>query len=490
MRSAQVAAANQRHINELRTAKLTPAQTAVVDRIRVRPELDSVNMGVDVASIYKQYRFAIEEQPPHVRDEIEKVESEKLGFKETTLIIGYDGLGRRVSLPEGERQRDERAQRWDGLIKLKSALRPKKLDKALSDCVVLPGLGERSLFFAHQIGLAAGMRVASLSHTIFADREVRPNLRESIDGKHVFLVTSFGGLDGHRQLWSQFMDAGLAKFHGAKKITVLDAGPMYDRSDVSSSEDPDYTPVRHVSGVLLRLDVLKSLGVTSSVCIEPHAANTQLFKPKEMRYKGISGIPLLIRKIAEDYPGKTITLFCADRSQAARMKADFTTIRIKEILGYVPGIVVCDKVREGENQIGTLKIVEGAEYLRVPNSVVAGVDDIVDTAGTMIKGAIVAHEGGAEIFVVAGVHGILSWDAVTRMERETLKPSAKRSIQRVYVLDTRDIPAASSDFLRVTSSADVLARVAVAIGRPKSSSINDAIRIAYGLKPLGSKKVK
>ncbi|HWH15560.1 MAG TPA: ribose-phosphate diphosphokinase [Miltoncostaeaceae bacterium] len=78
------------------------------------------------------------------------------------------------------------------------------------------------------------------------------------------------------------------------------------------------------------------------------------------------------------------------------------------------------------------------------------IDDMIDTAGTLVAGARVIRRAGARRILAAAVHGLFSGPAFERLQAS--------DIQEVVVTDTVPLPPhAPRDLIRVVSVARLLA---------------------------------
>ena len=76
-------------------------------------------------------------------------------------------------------------------------------------------------------------------------------------------------------------------------------------------------------------------------------------------------------------------------------------------------------------------------------------DDIVDTAGTLIAAANAIHANGARRIIVAASHGVLSRDAIEKID--------KSPIEEAVFTDTIPINASKSAKIKIVSVAELLA---------------------------------
>jgi ribose-phosphate pyrophosphokinase len=78
------------------------------------------------------------------------------------------------------------------------------------------------------------------------------------------------------------------------------------------------------------------------------------------------------------------------------------------------------------------------------------VDDMIDTAGTLIDAARVVRESGATRVFAAATHGVFSGPAFERL--------AGPEIEEIVVTDTIPLPSHAPDKIKVLGVADILAR--------------------------------
>jgi ribose-phosphate pyrophosphokinase len=92
------------------------------------------------------------------------------------------------------------------------------------------------------------------------------------------------------------------------------------------------------------------------------------------------------------------------------------------------------------------------------------VDDIIDTAGTLCAAATVLNEYGAREILACATHGVLSGNAIERIEQS--------QFSRVYVTDTIPLngKAAACSKIQVRSVADLIARAIKSIHTGSSVS--------------------
>jgi ribose-phosphate pyrophosphokinase len=113
---------------------------------------------------------------------------------------------------------------------------------------------------------------------------------------------------------------------------------------------------------------------------------------------------------------------------------------------------------------GTHNVAEANEVVgNVAGSVCVLVDDMIDTAGTIVSAANLLRDRGATEVWVAATHGVLSGPAVDRLKNAP--------IRQVVVTNTLPIPTEKHfDALRVLSIAPVIAEALDAVFEDSSVS--------------------
>ncbi|TAM47126.1 MAG: ribose-phosphate diphosphokinase, partial [Acidobacteria bacterium] len=123
------------------------------------------------------------------------------------------------------------------------------------------------------------------------------------------------------------------------------------------------------------------------------------------------------------------------------------------------GLAIVDKRRTSPNQAEVMNIIGD-----VQGRTCVIVDDIIDTAGTLVKTAEVLAERGAARVLAAGVHPVLSGPSVARIEASV--------VEQVVVTDTIPLSdeARGSGKIRQLSVAELLGEAIRRIHEAKSVS--------------------
>ena len=275
---------------------------------------------------------------------------------------------------------------------------------------------------AEQLGTEVGK--CDVHH--FADGEILVEIGESVRGKDVFIVQSTSN-PVTENLMEILVLADALKRASAKEVTAIMPYFGYARQDRKAK------PRQPITSRLVA-DLLTVAGVTRVVTIDLHAAQIQGFF--DIPVDEMQALPL----ICKYFKNKNIEDLCIvspDHGGATRAR------KMSEALDCP--IAIIDKRRPKPNVaevMGIIGDVSGKNCILI--------DDMIDTAGTIVAGASVLKEKGAKDVYIACTHGVLSGPAIDRLKDCVAK--------EVVITDTIAIPEEKKfDNLVEISVAELLA---------------------------------
>ena len=313
------------------------------------------------------------------------------------------------------------------------------------------GFGELKVFSgsAHggltkEIAEFLGVPVGQSRLRRFPDTEVSFQIDENIRGTDVFVVqptcaTSTGSVDQHLMELMIMIDA--FKRSSAARITAVLPYFGYARQD---RKDKPRVPI----SAKLVANVLSAAGTNRVLTMDLHKAQIQGFF--DIPVDHLFAAPVIIDYLARlDYP--LLTMVSPDAGGAERARA--YAKRLDAELAVIDKRRTDDGTAEVMNVIGD---VEGRTCILQ--------DDIIDTAGTITKGAIALKANGAGRIIACAVHGVLSGPAVDRIERSP--------IDKLIVTNTIPLSAAgaASNKIVVLSVARLLGQAIKSIHEETSVS--------------------
>src|SRR5438094_3520433 len=227
----------------------------------------------------------------------------------------------------------------------------------------------------------------------FPDSEVSFQIDENIRGTDVFIVQpTCSPVDEHIMELLIMIDA--FKRSSAARITAVIPYYGYGRQD---RKDKPRVPI----SAKLVANVLSAAGTDRVLTMDLHKAQIQGFF--DIPTDHLFAAPVIIDYLSRsDYP--RLTLVAPDAGGAERARA--YAKRLGAELAIIDKRRTDDGTAEVMNVIGD---VEGRTCILQ--------DDIIDTAGTITKGASALKENGAERVFACAVHGVLSGPAMDRIEK-------------------------------------------------------------------------
>ena len=249
---------------------------------------------------------------------------------------------------------------------------------------------------AEQVAKSLGVRVMTSNLVHFADGEVLFEGTESFRGDNVYIIQSTCAPVNER-LMEVLVCIDACKRASARSITCVMPYYGYARQDRKAK------PRQPISAKLVA-DLLTKAGANRVVCVDMHS--NQLTGFFDIPVDNISPVPLLHAYFKNIDPKNTV---CVSPDHGGVVR----TSKLAEKLN-VP-IAIIDKRRPEPNKAEIIAIVgnvKGKDCILV--------DDIVDTAGTLCLAANKLVELGAKSVVAVVTHGVLSNDAVKRIEESSL----------------------------------------------------------------------
>jgi ribose-phosphate pyrophosphokinase len=193
--------------------------------------------------------------------------------------------------------------------------------------------------------------------------------------------------------------------------------------------------------------LIESSGADRVLSVDLHCGQIQgFFKcPVDNLYAGRSVLAPEIQRICKIEKYTDLVVVSPDAGGAERadmFKYDLIKLLQGSNLSCSVGMAVMNKKRVEANQIARMELVGD-----VNGKVCIILDDIIDTAGTLVKCSQILQENGAAKVYAAATHGLFNGSALELIEESF--------ITSVVVTDTVPPRATSSKIIQVSSSAIV-----------------------------------
>ena len=251
--------------------------------------------------------------------------------------------------------------------------------------------GTKSHYMAEEICRELGIELGKMNILHFADGEFEVSFEESIRGCDVYLVQStFPNSDNLMELLLM-IDA--AKRASAKSVVAV--MPYFGWARQDRKDKP-----RVSIAARLVANLLTAAGVDRLITMDLHADQIQGFFniPVDHLYASSVFIPYIQSLQLEDMVMATPDVGGAKRANS-----------YAKYLG-VP-LVLCHKQRAKANVVATMTLIGD-----VKDKNVILLDDMVDTAGTLVKATEVMLANGAKSVRAVASHAIMSDPATQRVE--------------------------------------------------------------------------
>ncbi len=276
--------------------------------------------------------------------------------------------------------------------------------------------------FAAKVGDYLGIPVSNATLNKFSDGEISVQITESVRGQDVFIIQPTCA-PANDNLMELLIMVDALKRSSAKSISAVIPYYGYARQDRKAAPRVPIT-------AKLTADLLEAAGISRVVTIDLHAAQIQGFF--NIPADNLFGSILFANYIKEKELENPI-IASPDIGGVARARS------YADKLGY--DLIIVDKKREKANVAEVMNIigdVEGKDVILV--------DDMVDTAGTLVKAAEVLKKKGANSVMACCTHGVLSGPAYERIANGVLDElvvadtiPVKKDAEKITVLSASTI---------------------------------------------------
>ncbi|MFZ2889602.1 ribose-phosphate pyrophosphokinase [Sulfuricurvum sp.] len=280
--------------------------------------------------------------------------------------------------------------------------------------------------FAEEVCRTLDVPLSKASIKRFSDGEINVQISESVRGRDVFIIQSTGAPSNDNLMELLIMTDALRR-SSANSITAVVPYFGYARQDRKAAPRVPIT-------AKLVADMFETAGIDRVVTIDLHAGQIQGFFdiPVDNLYGAI---------IFEEYiRSKNLAnpvIASPDIGGVARARY------FAEKLGLE--MVIVDKRREKANESEVMNIIGD-----VAGKDIIIIDDMVDTAGTMVKAASALKARGATSVMACATHGVLSGKAYDNLNNGELDE---------LVISNTLVLSGQSDKIKVLSVAPLFAEV-------------------------------
>ena len=279
----------------------------------------------------------------------------------------------------------------------------------LNELKVLSGNSNVSL--AREICDHLGIPLGVATVTTFSDGEILVRIEENVRGMDVFVVQSCSD-PVNKNIIELLIMLDALKRASARRITAVIPYYGYARQD---RKDQPRVPVT----AKLLADLITTAGAQKVLTVDLHAGQIQGFFNIPVDHLYATPVILDHLRMMEL---KDLVVVSPDAGGVERARAFAKRLRAN--------LAIIDKRREGPNQAKIMNIIGDVE-----NRDVLLLDDMIDTAGTVVQGAQACADKGARRVLAGCTHAVLSGPALQRLNDSV--------IEKVIVTNT--IPLGGKD---------------------------------------------
>ncbi|MEN6375446.1 MAG: ribose-phosphate pyrophosphokinase [Smithella sp.] len=257
--------------------------------------------------------------------------------------------------------------------------------------------GNANIPLAKKICDNLGISLGKANVSTFSDGETRVEIDENVRGMDVFIIQPTCSPVNVTCMELLIMTDALKRASAGRITTVI---PYYGYS----RQDRKVAPRAPISAKLLA-DLITTAGANRVLSIDLHAGQIQGFF--NIPVDNLFATPVLLDYMKKKYADNTVVV-SPDTGGVERARA------FGKRLGA--SLAIIDKRREGPNEAQVMNIIGNIEG----KSVIL-IDDMIDTAGTVVQGANALKNAGALEVSVCCTHPVLSGPAMERIEASDIK---------------------------------------------------------------------
>jgi ribose-phosphate pyrophosphokinase len=257
--------------------------------------------------------------------------------------------------------------------------------------------GNSNKKLAEDICTKLGISVGKANVATFSDGETRVEINENVRGMDVFIIQSTcPPVNDHVMELLILIDA--MKRASADRVTAVIPYYGYAR------QDRKVAPRAPISAKLVA-DLITTAGASRVLSVDLHAGQIQGFF--NIPVDNLFATPILLKYMMSNFANNLVIVSPdtggVERARAFAKRLDAT-------------LAIIDKRREGPNESQVMNIIGNVKGKRV-----IILDDMIDTAGTMVQAAAALEAEGATEVIACCTHAVLSGPAIDRIDGSNLK---------------------------------------------------------------------
>jgi len=280
--------------------------------------------------------------------------------------------------------------------------------------------GRSNITLAKNIAATLDQNLGKISISTFSDGEIWVKYEENIRGCDVFIIQSTNGPAENIMELSLMIDAAVRA--SADTVTVVIPYFGYGRQD---RKDQPRVPIS--SRVVV--DIITAMGADRIITLDLHSTQIQGFA--KIPFDNLYSRAVLFQAIKNENfnPKKSVVL--APDIGSAKMSQGYA-----KNLGMHFALI--DKRRFAPNEVEINHLIGELKDMDV-----LIIDDMIDTAGTLVNASDAAIKKGAKSVTAVATHGVLSGPAIERLEKseikkiiitDTISISKEKKIDKIHIV--------------------------------------------------------
>lgn len=292
---------------------------------------------------------------------------------------------------------------------------------------------------ANEIAKACGVPLSDCDVLHFADGEINVSINETVRGCDVFVVQPTSA-PANDHLMELLIMCDALKRASCKSISLVIPYYGYARQDRKARS-------RQPISAKLVADLIQAAGADRVITLDLHAAQIQGFF--NIPIDNMMGLPVLANYFL-DKKLPDVCVVSPDHGGVTRARAFAQVLEAP--------IAIIDKRRPEPNKAEVMNIIGN-----VSGKTCIIVDDMIDTAGTLVAASNALIAAGASAVYACATHGVLSGPAVERINSSAL--------QEVVITNTiAQSPEKASPKIKVLSVGSILGHGILRIFKDESLS--------------------
>ena len=268
--------------------------------------------------------------------------------------------------------------------------------------------GRGSGLLAKKIANSLGYELGKVSIKTFSDGELWVKFEENIRGHDVFIIQSTNSPAENILELTLMIDAAVRA--SAKRVTIVIPYFGYGRQD---RKDQPRVPIS--SRVMI--DIFESMGTNRIITMDLHSTQIQGFA--KVPFDNLYSRSVIFDAIKNENLISESSVVLAPDMGSVKMSQGYA-----KNLGM--NFAIIDKRRYAPNQTQVSHLIG-----ELNDRDVLIIDDMIDTAGTLVNAAKAAFEKGAKSVTAIATHGVLSGQAIDRLK--------KSQIKKIIITDTIEV---------------------------------------------------